>query len=218
MPAALISQMTSPPGEDAEFDAWYGDEHVPVRMAVPGFRGAVRSWAVEGEPKHLVVYHLDDLQVLGSDAYRAVKEHPSERTRHMLETVAAFTRWTCDEISDTGKAHGDAPYSYVVTFDVPADRQAEFDDWYERDHVPTLMRSEHWARVRRYAVVDGEPADVTRIAVHELREHRAALDAPERAEARDSAWRARLTQEPWFGSARYAVYEQAAVFTATHDA
>ena len=55
MPAALISQMDPPPGERDDFDAWYRDEHIPSRLAVPGFESAVRGWAVEGEPSHLAL-------------------------------------------------------------------------------------------------------------------------------------------------------------------
>lgn len=206
MTAALISQMDPPPGEREEFERWYAEEHIPLRMRVKGFTGAVRGWAVQGEPSHLAVYWMDDLAALESSDYRRLKDQPSDLTRHMLETVAAFTRWTGSELSDTGPAEPGA-FLYLVTFDVPADAQAEFDDWYERDHVPLLMRSDDWLRVRRYALTSGEPAGVTRAAIHELRSP-AALDSPERAEARASDWRARLAKEPWFGSARYAVYER----------
>lgn len=214
MLAALISQMDPPPGEREEFEAWYAEEHVPLRMALPGFRGAVRGWAVQGEPSHLVVYWMDELGVLDTPEYREVKGRPSELTRHMLENVAAFTRWLGSEVSDTGPAEP-GRFLYLVTFDVPADGQEAFDDWYEREHVPMLMQSADWLRVRRYAISDGEPAGVTRVALHEL----ASLDAlssPEREAARSTDWRARLAQNDWFGSVRYSVYERHQDFAATH--
>lgn len=216
MPAALISQMDPPPGEEREFDAWYADEHIPLRMAVPGFRSAVRGWAVQGEPSHLVVYHLDDLGVLGGDAYGEVKERPSDLTRHMLAEVAAFTRFLGEEISDTGEAPP-GRYLYLVTFAVPQSEQDEFDAWYEQDHVPLLMECSAWLRCRRYAIGSAEPADVTRAAVHELADL-SALDSPERARARSTEWRARLADRPYFASSRYAVYERASDFTETHSA
>ncbi len=212
-PGVLISQMEPPPGERDEFDAWYADEHVPLRMALPGFTGAVRAWAPEGEPRHLVVYHLSSPTALESPEYLDVKENPSELTAHMLGHVGGFTRYIAEEIGDTG----DAPpgrYLYLVTFDVPAAAEAEFDAWYESDHVPTLIRCEHWLRIRRYAVGDSIPAGVTRAALHELSDL-AALESPERAEARASDWRRRLADEPWFSTARYAVYERYQDFAGT---
>ena len=205
--AALISQMTPPPGEDEEFDAWYRDEHVPARMRISGFLGAVRGWAVRGDPRHLVVYELRDLDVLSQLAYRDLKEHPGARTEHMLSHVAAFTRFTCEQIGDSGNA-ARGRYFYLVTFEVPPAAEGEFDAWYAEDHVPTLMASSHWQRIRRFAVSTGDPAGVTRIALHEI-DDLAALDSPERAEARASGWRARLASQPWFDTARYAVYERA---------
>lgn len=211
--AALISQMDPPPGEDEEFDDWYQHDHVPARMAVPGFAGAVRGWAVDGEPSHLVVYYMDDLGVLETPAYRALKERPSERTARMLDTVAAFTRFTAEEIGDTGETPP-GRYLYLVTFTVPADRQEDFDAWYEEDHLPLLMANEHWLRCRRYAIAAGEPPEVTRAAVHELADL-AAMSSPERERARASDWRARLASEPWFGNGRYAVYERYRDFSPT---
>ena len=41
------------------------------------------------------------------------------------------------------------------TFTVPPEDLDEFDDWYESDHVPTLMQNRDWLRVRRYAVAEG---------------------------------------------------------------
>ena len=211
--AALISQMDPPPGEEREFDAWYSEEHVPLRMDVPGFLSAVRGYAVQGAPSHLVVYYLDSREVLATEEYRDVKNNPSARTAHMLKNVGAFTRYTGDEISDTGAADP-GRYLYLVTFDVPEDFQAEFDAWYERDHLPYLMSNKAWLRCRRYSIVDSDPAGVTRAAVHELADL-SALDSPERERARTTPWRSRLSRNDWFSSARYAVYEQFQVFDAT---
>lgn len=204
--AALISQMDPPLGEDREFDAWYAEEHVPLRMEVPGFVSALRARAVQGEPSHLVIYYLESTDVLSSPEYREVKENPSELTSHMLGSVAAFTRFTGDLISDTGDA-GPGRYLYLVTFGVPGDFQEEFDAWYERDHLPRLMRNPSWLRCRRYAITDSEPLGVTRAAVHELADP-SALSSPEREAARGTPWRARLSRNDWFSSARYAVYER----------
>lgn len=211
-PAALISQMDPPPGEREEFDSWYALEHVPARMRIPGFEYAVRGWAVQGEPSHLVVYHLRSLEVLETTEYVELKTEPSEQTAYMLANVAAFTRFTAEEIGDTGTSAA-ARYLYLVTFPVPPEAQREFDEWYAEDHVPALMKCRDWLRVRRYAVHDAVPAEVTRAAVHELASL-AALDSPERVAARASDWRAALAENDWFKGVRYAVYKQFQEFAA----
>jgi hypothetical protein len=204
--AVLISQMSPPPGEEQAFDTWYQTEHIPLRMRVPGFHSALRARAVQGEPAHLVIYYFASRDVLKSEAYQEVKNHPSTLTAQMLATVTAFTRYTGDEIGDTGAAPA-GRYLYLVTFAVPAAHLSEFDAWYEQDHLPHLLRHPAWSRCRRYSIVESEPAGVTRAAVHELTDL-AALTSPERERARATPWRAQLAQHPWFSSASYAVYER----------
>jgi hypothetical protein len=204
--AVLISQMDPPPGENSEFDAWYAEEYMPLLTAVPGFLSAARGWAVQGEPSRLVVYFLDSRDALANPEYQKVKNNPSPLTKHMLNRVPALTRYLADNISDTGTVEP-GKYLYLVTFEVPEDFLVEFDAWYEKEHLPLLMSSPAWTRCRRYDVVDSEPGGVTRAAVHELADL-SALDSPERARARATPWRTRLTRNSWFSSARYAVYER----------
>ena len=211
--AALISQMDPPPGEDGEFDEWYAEEHVPLRMEAPGFISAIRGRAVQGEPSHLVIYYMESRSALSTSEYQQIKSNPSSRTSHMLANVAAFTRYTGEIISDTGEMEP-SRYVYLVTFGVPEDFEEEFDAWYERDHLPHLMRNPAWKRCRRYAISDSEPSGVTRAAVHELSDL-SALDSKERQAARNTPWRARLSDNDWFSSSSYAVYEYFQGFTGT---
>src|SRR5690348_10937338 len=99
----LFSQMHPPPALDGEFNAWYDEEHVPLRLAVDGFEGAARYRVHPEEPNrqevpgYAVAYWLRDLSVLDGEEYRRVKEEPSERTRSMLSSVTGFTRFACVE-------------------------------------------------------------------------------------------------------------------------
>lgn len=58
------------PELETEFHAWYNLEHVPERLRIPGFRNACRYAAVEGRPRWLATYGLDNPAVLGSRVYR----------------------------------------------------------------------------------------------------------------------------------------------------
>lgn len=195
----LFSQMQPPPGEEDDFNDWYETDHIPARMALPGFASAVRYRAVEGTPDYLACYHLDDLGAFDTPAYRQLKQQPSERTTRMLGSVSDFTRYTCHELSDTGPGEGAAGLTMVVAFAVPDEDAAEFDDWYEQEHVPLLMGSAGWIRVRRYRTRPGfEGPPWTHLALHEIRDA-SALDAPERERARNTPWRDQLAVRPWFG-------------------
>jgi len=198
-PSILLSEMRPAPEWEERFNTWYDTEHIPVRMAIEGFTGAQRYRAVDDE-NYLVIYDMSSLDVLKTPAYDKVKNEPSDETRWMLANVSHFTRYLGSEIAREGRVDEStvtAPMILVAQFNVPEAMQAEFDSWMAEDHVPTLLKGEHWLGVRRFAMSVGEPVPYNRIAVHYLAGPE-ALRSPERAEARASAWRERLTQHDWF--------------------
>lgn len=200
MRGLLFSQMEPPPGWEEDFHDWYESEHIPARMALPGFAGAVRFEAHEGSPRWLACYFLDDLGVLDTPEYQALKTDPTERTARMLDAVSGFTRYTCSELSDTGPVDEEPGMLSVVAFSVPEEDRADFEAWYADEHVPLLMEADGWLRVRRYRVLPGHAGPPwTHLALHELRSTD-ALDSPERERARTTAWRDRLAERPWFGN------------------
>jgi hypothetical protein len=70
-PRGLLLFMTDiDPAHEDEFQRWYEEEHIPERMAIPGFITARRFRAIEGAPKYLAIYDLDSPDVLQSAAYR----------------------------------------------------------------------------------------------------------------------------------------------------
>jgi hypothetical protein len=195
----LFSQMEPPPGQEEDFHDWYETEHIPARMALPGFAAAVRYEALQGEPRFLACYFIDDLAALKTPGYQRLKTDPGERTARMLASVHGFTRYICEETSDTGVNTEPAAYLQAVAFTVPEEARREFDGWYAEEHIPMLMKADGWLRVRRYRVRPGGDGPAwTDIALHDLRD-RAVLDSPERAAARDTPRRAVLAGNPWFG-------------------
>jgi hypothetical protein len=198
MEGLLFSQMQPPQGWEAEFHDWYESEHIPARMAIPGFTSAVRYEAVEGDPRYLACYHLDDLGALETPVYLRLKADPGERTERMLANVEGFTRYICRLTTDTGEPAEKPGLLYVVAFTVPEPARAELDRWYDEEHVPMLMRADGWLRVRRYEILPGYAGPPwTQLVLHELRDER-VLDSPERAAARDTPRRAALAAQPWF--------------------
>jgi hypothetical protein len=198
-PSILLSEMRPDPSWEERFNTWYDTEHIPVRMAIDGFTGTQRYRAVDDD-NYLVVYDMTSLDVLKTPEYDRVKNEPSDETRWMLANVSNFTRYLGTEIAREGQIDAQsiaAPLIFVAQFNVPEDMQGEFDRWMAEDHVPTLLKGEHWLGTRRFAMTIGEPVPYNRVAIHYLAGD-AALKSPERAEARASSWRDRLTQHDWF--------------------
>ena len=72
--ALLYVQMDPPPGAEEAFHAWY-DDHMAVRLAMPGILNAQRYRNVDPErPRHLAWYDLADASALSSPEYLALRE------------------------------------------------------------------------------------------------------------------------------------------------
>jgi hypothetical protein len=120
----------------------------------------------------------------------------------------ALARHVCVEVADGGSSHAPAPILMIVAFCVPESRRQEVDEWYEQEHAPLLLKADGWLRARRYhTVLSQGHAQWTHVALHDLRDV-AVLDSRERAFARSTAWRARLSCDPWFEQAGRWVYER----------
>lgn len=206
--AVLFSEMTPDASWEDDFNDWYDHEHIPLRTDVAGFVSAQR-YVVPNTRNYLAVYEMASSAVLRTPEYQAVKNNPSERTRRMLAGVAGFTRYIGEQIGDyrSSATEGlDAPYLYTVFFEVPAERENDFNDWYVKDHIPLLMECEQWRMVRRFRIADGEPKPWTHLALHYIADP-GALESPARERARASKWRARLAEEKWF-KPQYSVYRR----------
>jgi hypothetical protein len=202
----LFSQMEAPAELEAQFNDWYETEHIPVRLALPGFTRAVRYVEREATRKYLAIYEIGDVAVLQSPGYQALKTEPSERTAFMLKNVKGFTRFTCTETYDSGSGPERGQYLSVVAFAVPPEQESKLDDWYENEHIPLLMRCGDWLRVRRYKVFSADGGRWTDIALHELRSLE-AMDSPERKAAREGRKRKKLVGNSWFENSGRWVYE-----------
>lgn len=68
----LLVMIDVDPEHEEEFNRWYNEEHLPERLACPGFLSGRRFVAVEGEPKYLALYDLESPDVLQSEAYKKI--------------------------------------------------------------------------------------------------------------------------------------------------
>ena len=76
-PTLLAVSMSVPPGSEADTDAWYADEHIPLLMAVPGWRRIRRFRLVNGNgPDYLALHEIADRSVFEDSGYRAAVSTP----------------------------------------------------------------------------------------------------------------------------------------------
>ena len=87
----LLVLMQPPPALEEEFNAWYDTEHIPERLAVPGFETALRYVCIDGAPRYLALYDLARPDVLNSPAYLKVGfDNASPWTKRVTSRVRIY--------------------------------------------------------------------------------------------------------------------------------
>ena len=77
------------------YERWLVTEHIPERLAVPGFIEARRYEAVRGTPRFFTPYRVASPQVLTSPAYLARLAAPSPLTREVMAGFRNMRRTVC---------------------------------------------------------------------------------------------------------------------------
>ena len=110
---------------ELEFNAWHTREHMPERLGVPGFAAGRRfvDWSLERH-RYFTLYEARTIDVLGSDAYRARLDAPSEWTRRVQPTFTNFVRGACRTVASSGKGVGGALATIRIDFPEPEGRRA----------------------------------------------------------------------------------------------
>ena len=156
-----------PPEREDEFNAWYNTEHIAQITSIPGFINGRRYMALEGVPKYLALYEMQDETVTAGQEFQQVLAKPTPWSTRMRSFYSDNRiRHTCRLIFSAGEAPPkDAPYIYIVKTDIAADVEPDFNDWYNQEHAPALASVPGCFRARRFLAVDGKPKYM---AVYEL--------------------------------------------------
>ena len=178
------------PEREEEFNAWYDTEHLPQVVALPGFVLGRRCACEGATPRYLAWYDTADETVEPGPALRDYFERSTPWWRRIGTFVQHRERMNFRLMRDVGeKSREDAPWLYIVHTDIPDDVAAEYNEWYDREHLPRLATVPGVFRARRYDRVSGPgPRYLTayEIAAPEVWESAAAH------QARKTAWTERM--------------------------
>ena len=158
---------------EGRFNEWYDDDHVPARLFVPGIVAARRyKQLIEDTTSrpvtYLASYELANLDVLDSDAYKALATGVSSDLEIEVRKVATFDRrvYRATSTPDSAKAHDVTvcgPYLLCVWENGTVDHSGET----EQSQLHGVLRT------RRYRMGTGQGAEL--LAIYDI-ESREALD------------------------------------------
>jgi hypothetical protein len=89
-----------------EHDEWHTHEHLPERLSIPGFLRGTRWIAVDGGPRYLVIYEVERLETLSSQAYLQRLDNPSPWTSRMMPHYRGMKRGLCTVAGSCGSGMG----------------------------------------------------------------------------------------------------------------
>jgi hypothetical protein len=140
---------------EAMFNEVYEKEHVPNLRAVAGVRRASRyRQASPTEPRYIAAYELDSPAVIESAAWKTAGElgrWPTEVRPRTMNRHRVLYEWVGGSSALTGRT----PYIYWVMMDVESHREALFNELYDTEHLPLLMKLPGAVNAVRYRTTDG---------------------------------------------------------------
>jgi hypothetical protein len=96
-------------GDEAEFERWHTEEHMPERLALPGFARGRRGHAPgAARQRWVTLYEGVDLATFDSAAYRARLDDPTPWTTRLQPSFLNFTRVACETLATAGDGVGGA--------------------------------------------------------------------------------------------------------------
>ncbi len=180
-----------PANVEEDFNRWYSEEHIAERVGIPGFLNGRRYVSLDGTPKYIALYETVDAQVLQSEIYLKVSNSQTPWTQRLRPHFQNFVRNEYELLVTLGtQPEHAAPYVLTVRLETDPAHEAEFNEWYNTDHLPALAGVPGVYRARRYRATAGSPRY---LAVYELA-NREVRQGEAWKKARDSAWTLKLRQ------------------------
>ena len=177
-----------------EFHDWYDLEHVPEREAVPGF-GLCERWINVEEPTvAFASYDLSGVDVLQSDAYKAIAfDNLSPWSKRVTGMCARVMRFEGDQtLPGDAAAPKGAGGLLINAMNVTAEAEADFNAWYDEEHIPALAAVPGCLAARRFVSATDYPTSRKHVAIYHL-------DSPD--VTKTEAW-AKAVDTPWSARVR----------------
>ena len=178
-----------------EFHDWYDLEHIPERERVPGF-GACERWIGDEQPKFSVAtYDLDTVGVLDSAPYRAIAyDNLSVWSKRVTAKCKRLVRFEGTQIKPGNAAAPRGAGALLLNaMNVAPEGEADFNAWYDEEHLPALAKVPGTLAARRYKAREGAVGVTQRyVAIY----HLTSPDVP-----RGDAWK-KAVDTPWTARVR----------------
>src|SRR5262249_28820575 len=131
---------------------WYDTEHLPERQRVPGFLVCRRWIGVDDPTVSVATYDLDSVAVLKSPAYLAIGgENLSPWSKRVTPPVERLMRFEGDQILPGDQLPPASAGGLLLNaMNIAPEFEAEFNEWYDKEHIPALAAVPGVLAARRF--------------------------------------------------------------------
>jgi hypothetical protein len=161
----LIAAMNIGNAAADEFHDWYDTEHLPERQRVPGFLLCQRWIGADDRKISIATYDLGNVAVLQSPGYQAVGgANLSPWSKRVTGRVERLMRFEGDQILPGDRLPPDNAGGFLLNaMNVDPAAEAEFNEWYDKEHIPALGAVPGVLAARRFrATVSLQPTGLSR--------------------------------------------------------
>jgi hypothetical protein len=136
----LIAAMNIGNAAEDEFHDWYDTEHMPERQRVRGFLQCQRWIGASDRKVSVATYDLDTVGVLQGREYRAIGgENLSPWSKRVTGRVERLMRFEGEQTLPGDALPPDNAGGLLLNaMNVEPAAEAEFNEWYDTEHVPAL--------------------------------------------------------------------------------
>ena len=128
-----------------EFYAWHGEEHMPERVSIPGFRSGRRFIARQADLQFFNLYETESPEVVCGPEYKARLDNPTPRTLSAVRHFRNVARSLCRVVATHhAAASGIAQGGLAATlrYDIDEAQEASHLDVFRETIIPALTGSE----------------------------------------------------------------------------
>ncbi len=136
----LIAAMSIGRAAEDEFHDWYDTEHLPERERVPGFLACRRWLGAQDGRISVATYDLATLSVMQSPGYLAIGgPNLSPWSKRVTAKVEPLMRFEGEQIlPGDALAPAGAGGLLLNAMNIAPELEAEFNEWYDKEHIPAL--------------------------------------------------------------------------------
>ena len=119
-----------------EHDRWHTNEHLPERLSISGFCRGTRWVATAGDPRYMVLYEVESLEALASEAYLARLNNPTPWTTRIMLHYRGMTRGLCAVLGSFG--YGQGGVAALIRFTAEEPNVTQLHRWLLEEVLPKV--------------------------------------------------------------------------------